>query len=95
MALPIATQDREYRNFSDNGDGTTSRFVKIIGSLSGGGSGGLLDGVIFDAVVGSYPNSVTEIYSLKSGGLSGTLTATITVVYTNTSKKLISTVEKT
>lgn len=35
MALPRDQRDREYLNFTDNGDGTTSRFVKIIDALVG------------------------------------------------------------
>lgn len=92
MALPSTIQDRDFRNFSDNGDGTSSRFVKVIGDVSVGG--GLLAGVVYDFVSASYPNSVTEVYSFKSGGSGGTLTATVTVVYTDSTKDLINTVEK-
>lgn len=92
MAMPFSQRDREFTNFSDNGDGTTSRFVKVIGDVTGGG--GLLAGVIYDFVSATYPDAVTEIYSFKSGGSGGTLTATVTVIYTDSTKDLISTVEK-
>lgn len=35
MALPLSGKDREYNNFTDNGDGTTSRFVKLIDAVLG------------------------------------------------------------
>lgn len=92
MALPSTIQDRDFRNFDDNGDGTTSRFVKILGGSSSGG--GLLAGVTFDHVSGSYPNAVTEIYTLKNGGSGGTTEAVVTVVYTDATKQLIQTVDK-
>lgn len=39
-----------------------------------------------DAITATYPNSTTEIYSYRQGGVSGTVLATVTVVYTNASK---------
>lgn len=81
MALPTTQQSREYQNFSDNGDGTTSRFIKVVGS-----------GITFkwDAFSVAYPNTTTEIYSFFEGGLSGTLKGTATIVYTNASKESLS-----
>jgi uncharacterized iron-regulated membrane protein len=79
MALPLSQRDREYVNFVDNGDGTTSRLVQI------NGLGSLLEGLVFDAVEATYPSSVVEVYSYKQ---SGTLVATITVTYTNPSKNI-------
>jgi hypothetical protein len=34
MALPGTQQQREYQNFTDNGDGTTSRFVNVVNPIS-------------------------------------------------------------
>lgn len=56
-------------------------------------SGSLLQGVQFDSGSVAYPNSLTEVYSLFENGLNGTLKATITLVYTNTSKHFLSTFE--
>ena len=47
-----------------------------------------------DYISAAYPNSTTEVYTYKEGGASGTTVATITVVYTDSSKDLISTVTK-
>lgn len=48
-----------------------------------------------DAIVASYPSSTQEVYTYKSGGVSGTTLMTITVTYTTSSKEFISTVVKT
>lgn len=51
--------------------------------------------------VGSYDfvslaqTSLSDIYTFKSGGSNGTLVATITIVYVDTTKNVISTVTKT
>lgn len=95
MALPGTQQHREYQNFKDNGDGTTSRYVWMVNGGGGGSSGGLLDGVVYDFISAAYPNATTEVFTFKNGGLSGATTATVTVVYTDSTKENISTVEKT
>lgn len=59
------------------------------------GTSGLLSSVTYDYVSVSYPDSVTEAYSFKSGGASGTVTATITLVYTDSTKASLSTVTRT
>lgn len=51
---------------------------------------GILDSVSFDAFSVAYPNPTTEVYSYFSGGLSGTLKMTLTVIYTDISKEYIS-----
>lgn len=56
----------------------------------GGGIG--VDG--YDYVSVAYPTSSTETYTFKSGGASGTLIATIAVVYTDSTKQSLSTVTK-
>ena len=87
MALPTTSETRDFANFSDNGDQTTSRFVKVRGGL-----GTLLQGVEFDSIVAGYPDPVTETYEYKLGGVSGVLNATITVVYIDATKDFISSV---
>ena len=48
----------------------------------------------FDFISASYPNSTTEVYAYKLGGSSGSLVGTITVVYQDATKNLISSVSK-
>lgn len=48
-----------------------------------------------DAITASYPDSITEVYEYRSGGVSGTILKTVTVIYTSSSKDLISSVEET
>jgi hypothetical protein len=90
MALPSTIQDRDFRNFDDNGDGTTSRFVSITGGI-----GSFLEGVTFDYLSASYPNSTTEVYTYKSGGSGGITVAVLTVVYTTVAKDFVSSVART
>jgi len=49
----------------------------------------------FDYIGGAFPDSVTEVYTYKEGGSSGTLVATVTVVYTDANKNNISSITKT
>ena len=55
-------------------------------------SGTILDGIEYDQIIASYPDTVTEIYQYF---LSSSLQATITVVYTDATKNLIQSVAKT
>jgi hypothetical protein len=47
-----------------------------------------------DSIVVEYPSSTTELYTYKTGGISGTTVATITVTYTTSAKTILSSVEK-
>lgn len=49
----------------------------------------------FDYIEATYPTSSSEIYVYKTGGTSGTIISTITIVYTDTTKEFISTITKT
>lgn len=49
----------------------------------------------YDYLSAAYPDAVTEVYTLKTGGSGGATVATLTVVYTNSSKTFISTLTKT
>ena len=49
----------------------------------------------FDYVSVAYPDGTTETFTFKTGGSGGTTVATITIVYTDSSKVNISTVAKT
>lgn len=90
MPLPLSQRDREYQNFQDNGDGTTSRNVFLKGGL-----GSFLEGVKFDFLQASYPNSTTEVFTYKLGGSGGTTVAVLTIVYTNASKDFVLSVART
>lgn len=87
MALPETIGSREYNKFGDRGQSGTFVYTSQINSI--------LNGILFDAISASYPDLVTEIYAFKLGGLAGSTVATVTVVYTDESKDLISTVVKT
>ena len=49
----------------------------------------------FDAIAISYPDVVTEVYAYKTGGISGSTVATITVIYSDSTKNQINSVVKT
>lgn len=87
MTIPCNTKDLENLKFIEKPNGQVSVRVYSVG-------GDLLTGVEWDAISVAYPNTVTEVFSYYSGGLAGTLVATVTVVYTNSSKDNISTVER-
>lgn len=53
---------------------------------------GLLSGVHYDYVTVTYPNSTTDVFTFKNGGSSGTTVATVTLVYTDTTKNSLSSV---
>jgi len=46
----------------------------------------------FDYVGAAYPDTTTEVYTFKEGGLGGATVATVTVVYTDTTKEFITSV---
>lgn len=60
-----------------------------------GGSGGLLAGVEFDTITATYPNATTEVYAYRTGGVLGTINATVTVTYTDSTKDILLNVVKT
>jgi hypothetical protein len=49
----------------------------------------------YDYIGVTYPDAVTEIYTYKSGGAAGTTVATVTVVYTDSTKANLMSVTKT
>jgi hypothetical protein len=49
----------------------------------------------FDYISVAYPIDTTEVYTFKTGGSGGTTVATVTVVYTDSSKANLSTVTQT
>ena len=86
MAIPRNIQDRELQKFFESGDGNTT--VRV-GTVEG-----LLSGISYDYLSASYPDQTTEIFTYKLGGSGGTTVATVTIVYTDSTKENISTVTK-
>lgn len=48
-----------------------------------------------DYIAATYPDAVTEVFTYKDGGASGTVVAVVTVVYTSSTKNDLSSVTKT
>lgn len=88
MALSPTLVDREQGKFRDAGDVTRSRVAVIP-------EGNFSPSAEFDAIVATYPSAAVEVYTYKSGGVSGTTVMTITVTYTSPAKTDLSTVVKT
>lgn len=49
----------------------------------------------YDYMSGTYPDAVTEIFVYKLGGSGGSTVATVTFVYTDSTKANISTITRT
>ncbi len=49
----------------------------------------------FDFLSVAYPSGTNEVYTYKNGGSGGTVVATVTIVYTDSTKASLSTVTKT
>ena len=81
MALPGSAPDREYQKFFETNDGKTA--VRI------GGTGTLVEGLKYDSISATYPDTTTEVYRYYEGGLAGTLVGTVTVVYNSSTKNEI------
>lgn len=79
----VMDDDQQSLGNSPGDDGRGQLHVKAF-------AGGILNGIAYDAGTVAYPDTITEVYSLLKGGLSGTLVATVTLVYTNATKKLLS-----
>ncbi len=57
-------------------------------------AGGLVTDA-FDAVTVTYPSSTQEVYTFRTGGISGPVVATVTVNYTNSTKDSLLNVSRT
>ena len=60
-----------------------------------GGTGTIISDLDFDAVDTSYPSSTVEVYRYYTGGLSGTLLATVTITYQDADKCIIQSIVRT
>jgi len=48
-----------------------------------------------DSITVTYPDTVTEVYRYRTGGASGTIVLTVTVVYVDATKAAITSVVRT
>ena len=94
--------DNEENRFVSNSDDKVAVSTVTEIDTSGTGpvetnpmSGSLLQGVVFDSIDTSFPSATVEVYRYYDGGLAGTLTATVTVTYTNSNKKFLSSAVRT
>lgn len=51
--------------------------------------------VAFDYISANYAGATSDVYTYKSGGSGGTTVATVTVVWTDATKAVLSTVTRT
>lgn len=47
-----------------------------------------------DYIAATYPTTSSEVYTYKTGGASGTTVATVTIVYTDATKNVLTSVTK-
>lgn len=85
--MALTRSDKDFQSFTEV-DGRQARRVTNVGM------GNLLEGVVFDYIGAAYPDTTTETYTYKNGGSGGTTVATITVIYTDTTKEFISSVTR-
>lgn len=86
MPLSRDVKDREYEKFFQTDADETAVRVGLTGALS--------PPVGTDSITAEYPNATTEIYRFRSGGVSGAILQSVTVIYTDATKDLISSVVK-
>ncbi len=95
MALPVNLSQRERDKFVEDIAGKVAvrgyddavfKQLQVINSLTPSA---------YDSITTSFPNSSTEVYVFKSGGVGGTTVSTITVIYTDSTKENLSSVVRT
>jgi hypothetical protein len=88
--------ERDYKNLGDIDATKTKRFVEVVNSDSNPIKiGGLLSGLTFDSISVTYDSAIQETYRYYTGGIAGTLVATLTVIYTDATKNFLNTIERT
>lgn len=95
MTGPISNNvlDREIDKFVESPTRANKTAVEVFVGNGGEISGGLLAGVVYDYGTVAYPTTTKEIYSFYSGGVGGTLVATVTLNYADSQKENLSTFE--
>lgn len=88
--IPVDDNHNEVlrKSAQDSNDGTKYDLRTI--TVAGGGS--IIDGISFDTVNVTYPTSTTEVFTYL---LSSVTQATVTVTYSDASKKNITSVART
>lgn len=86
MAMDSNRQQREQDKFEETSGGDTA--IRTLSKSK-------LVNSEYDYIGVTYSDTVTEIYVYKFGGSGGTTVATITVVYTDSTKEFVSSVTKT
>lgn len=89
MAKPISknTIDNEHNKFQNDSNGDVA--INVISDQLVNATNPMLGDLVYDAGTVSYPNSVTEIYEFRQGGLAGLIVATTTIIYTNSTKQFM------
>lgn len=102
----IVKRTSQYLDNLEHDDTTDAKAVAIYGTPDGSSTYRLKvnsDGSIntsgfgipsYDYVSVAYPTSTQEIYTFNTGGSGGTTVATVTINYTDSTKNLISNVER-
>lgn len=83
----LTKSDKEFQSIIEV-NGVIARRVTPIGT------GSLVEGLVFDYIAATYPDTSTEVYTYKSGGVGGTTVAIITLIYTDSTKKVLTSVER-
>jgi len=47
----------------------------------------MLSGLVYDAGAVTYPSATQEVYTFRTGGIAGTIVATVTLNYVDATKK--------
>lgn len=82
MTIPCSIKDLESKKYFDPG-------IDDEPAVRVGGTGSLVEGIIFDAITGEETAPTIETYRYYRGGTGGTLVATIVVTYSNASKNFV------
>lgn len=81
-------RDNEQRSFRADSNGDSARNIVSADLLAG--LSPLLGALKYDSGTVNYPNTLTEIYQFRQGGIVGTIVATITLIYLAENKKDLS-----
>ena len=85
------TADNERKKFRDAGSSLSA--VAVVGA-GGESLSGSMWTLPYDYVGAAYPDTETEVYTTKLGGSSGSIQEVITVIYTDSTKENLSSVER-
>lgn len=86
--MTLTRVDKDNQSFTTV-NGQQARRVTAVGV------GNLLEGVNYDFIKATYPTTSSETYTFRNGGSGGTITAVVTVTYTDDSKAILDSVERT